>query len=189
MASLEHGSLIEPTTKRHGQNSKSSQFITSLSSNEIKRNTLLQEQAERQEEERQKSNKILMHKIGSLLWKGYSDGETDLNRFDTADKCAKLMNRLFGYRGVSGYQLSNAVNEKKAGLPPPDRGRPSILSNKIFDLLCRFFLARDAINQSNGVQHNDRSKNISLLGRIVNGARERNGEKKIDEIWLYGRIL
>ena len=138
LASLESGPLIEPTSKRHGQNTKSSQLITSLSSKGITRNTLQQEQAQRQEEERQKSNKILMHKLGSLLWKGSVEGETDLTRFDSADKCAGLMNRLFGYRGVSGYQLSNAVKQKRAGKPPPELGRPSIGS---------FLLGMQSINQ------------------------------------------
>ena len=90
---------------------------------------------------------------------------------------------------MSGYQLSTAVKEKRAGLPPKDWGRPSILPKKIFEHLCRFFLARDAINQANGEGHNDRTENISLLGRIVNGLREQNGEKKMNEISLYGRIL
>ena len=130
-----------------------------------------------------------MHKLGSLLWKGSVDGETDLERFDSADKCAEYTNRLFGFRGLSGYQLSNAVNEKRAGEPPPERGRPSILSNKIFDLLCRFFFARDSINQANGDDHNERSQNINLLGRIVNEHRKRNNEKEIDTIHLYTRIL
>ena len=113
-----------------------------------------------------------MHKLGSLLWKGFSDGETDLKRFDIADKCAGLINCLFQFRAISGYQLLNAGKEKKAGEPPPERGHPSMLSNKIFDLLCQFFLARDAINQANGSDHNNQNTNQSLLGCIVNGWRE-----------------
>ena len=100
-----------------------------------------------------------------------------------------MINRLFKFRAVSGYQLSNAVNKKRAGQPPPELGRPSILSSNIFGLLCRFFFSRDSINQANGDDHNERSQNISLLGRIVNEHRKRNNEKELDIIHLYTRIL
>ena len=187
LASLESGPLIEPSTRKNKSNA--SQLITSLSSKGTKRNTIDQEQAQRQEEERQKSNRILMHKLGSLLWKGSVDAETDLKQFDSADKCADMINRLFKFRAVSGYQLSNAVKEKRAGKPPPEKGRPTILSSTVFDLLCRFFFSYDSVNQANGNDHNDRTKNISLLGRIVNEHRKRKGEKEVDCVHLYKRIL
>ena len=79
--------LIEPTPRQ--KKSKASSQITSLTSEGVTRNTTHQEQAQRQEDQRQQNNRSLMHKLGSLLWKGFVDEETDLARFDTANKCAE----------------------------------------------------------------------------------------------------
>ena len=98
------------------------------------------------------------------------------------------MNRLFGYRGVSGYQLGNVVKHNMVGKPPPNRGQKLILSNNVFDLLCHLFLSKDAVKQANGKEQNDFGQNASLLGRIVNEKRRCDGESDLNEVHLYRRI-
>ena len=71
------------------------------------------------------------YKVASVLFKSAECKENPMMKFNSADKCAEAVNRMFGIATpqgkqvdlVSGFQLEKALREDRCGKSPPRVGR------------------------------------------------------------------
>lgn len=65
------------------------------------------------------------YKVGTTLFVSVKSGENTLIEFQSADKCARKVNEMFGIELLSGYQLRQAIKDGRRGVSPPRRGPPT----------------------------------------------------------------
>jgi hypothetical protein len=129
------------------------------------------------------------YKTGTTLYTSVSNCENTLQQCSLAEKCAAEVNRMFGYKILSGYQLQQAVKNDWVGLSPPKRGSPSRLPDDEMQLLANLVFTCETIEQVNCVAEcMERGQTISILAKIVNEHLESVGEEPVNEQSLYRSI-
>jgi hypothetical protein len=115
------------------------------------------------------------YKVGTTLHKSVTDGMIQLSHLNSAEKCTKVMDAIFGIGDVvSGFSISQGVRTGNTGKSPPRRGRPPKISDEDFKLLCAAIYTLEAIEQANtDASRLDHVDVISLVGTIVKKASGR----------------
>jgi hypothetical protein len=123
-----------------------------------------------------------------VLWQSVVNGNNTLKAFDTAEKCADLVNQMSGISCLSGYDLKSAVERGEAGKSPPRRGRSSSIPDKDYHNLCFAVFSLFTIRQINNGERFNRSQLESLVGEVVNAKREADGLDMLGAANLYHRM-
>ena len=187
------GRTNQSTTSRQrrqeGQSLDTDSTATDIFGDPIPRQTSNQAHSNTRYVEKEKKSTELAQKLGSILYDEKRKGTNCIKHLQSFDECADGINRLLGLEVICGDDVKKAIEDNRVGLGSAAegerRGRPTALPKEEIEDLALLFFSLSSIEQANGRKRLKRPKLISLLSKIVNDKREREGKARLNATHLY----
>ena len=109
--------------------------------------------------------------------------------FQSADSIAEFFNNSIGADMISGREIEEGVKNGLAGMYPPKRGRPTIISDEDTKNIAALVYSSSVIEQANcEASRLSRSKLQSMVGEIVNKKLKKEGHTEINDVSFFERV-
>ena len=148
-----------------------------------------QKQAQRKDNETWLRTHKATFKCSTLLFKEVKDGMCHAKSFQSADSIAEFFNNSIGADMISGREIEEGVKNGLAGMYPPKRGRPTIISDEDTKNIAALVYSSSVIEQANcEASRLSRSELQSMVGEIVNKKLKKEGHTEINDVSFFERV-